>query len=278
MMTSNQVHYVVHVSGGLTSFWALKRTIELAGTENTTGYFADTKGAKDKDNIHAGEDQDTYRFLRDIAVHLGAKIYRVADGRNIWDIMRHKRAIRMYNEYTPCSAILKTELLDRVIAERHGSNIVQVFGMNWHEEHRMMRVSQAKDTKVWFPLLAIPFVENEDILAYLAEHNIQPPRLYAKGFEHNNCGGFCVRAGFAHFAQLYYAMPDRYLYHENRELEFIEHIGKVITILKRKRKGVIEYITLRDFRLELESGTAKYSRNDIGGCGCYTSGYAISAT
>ena len=39
--------YIVNVSGGLTSFEALRRTIEPHGKENTHAYFADTKQEDD---------------------------------------------------------------------------------------------------------------------------------------------------------------------------------------------------------------------------------------
>lgn len=61
------MQYVVNFSAGLTSFWAIKCTIERYGRESTHVVFADTKGKKDADNPHAGEDQDSYRFLRDTA-------------------------------------------------------------------------------------------------------------------------------------------------------------------------------------------------------------------
>ena len=47
--------YIVNVSGGLTSFEALRRTIERHGKDSTVAVFADTKI----------EDADSYRFLSD---------------------------------------------------------------------------------------------------------------------------------------------------------------------------------------------------------------------
>ena len=138
--------YIVHISGGLTSFWAAKIAVEQKGKANVEGVFANTKGAKDKDNPHAGEDQDSYRFIKDIAKHLGIRIWSVSDRRNIWDVMHDVRAIKIpQQDYAPCSKHLKQEILDRFIAYQYaGQEITQVFGMNWDEKHRIYRLMQAK--------------------------------------------------------------------------------------------------------------------------------------
>jgi orotidine-5'-phosphate decarboxylase len=49
------MHYIVNVSGGLTSFEALRRTIERHGKAAVTAVFANTRM----------EDRDLYRFLAD---------------------------------------------------------------------------------------------------------------------------------------------------------------------------------------------------------------------
>ena len=63
--------YIVNVSGGLTSFEALRRTIERHGKENTHAIFADT----------SIEDEDLYRFLDDQERYFDITIERVKDGR-----------------------------------------------------------------------------------------------------------------------------------------------------------------------------------------------------
>lgn len=40
-----------------------------------------------------------------------------------------------------------------------------------------------------------PYLSKVDMLEVLKADGIEPPRLYAMGFAHNNCGGFCCRAG-----------------------------------------------------------------------------------
>lgn len=125
-------------------------------------------------------------------------------------------------------------------------------------------------------------MSKEEMLLELDKIGIKRPRLYEMGFHHNNCGGFCVRAGFGHFAQLYEKLPDYYRRCEEYEQEVIKHIGKEVSILRRSKvvkkynpNGTmykdkeITLVTLRDYRLELESKNVEVDYNDIGGCGCF---------
>lgn len=264
--------YIVNLSGGLTSAWALKCTIDTFGLHNTEVYFADTKGKKDADNPHAGEDQDSYRFIRDLSKHFKIPIWRVADGRNIWDVMWDKRCITM-QAFAPCSNALKTTILDSTIYRKYKPHeVTRVFGMQWNEVGRMATLQAILPSSCWFPLAEKPYVEKEDIKRWLLENNIAVPRLYDLGFEHNNCGGFCVRAGKAHFARLWYTLPERYLYHEQKEAELCDYLGKRVTVLFETRQGIKYRISLREFRERLQSGTAKYDPLDYGACGCFLAG------
>lgn len=111
-----------------------------------------------------------------------------------------------------------------------------------------------KPFRVWFPLAEAPFVNKIDIIEALQTHNVSAPRLYAEGFEHNNCGGFCVKAGMGQMAHLYKRIPERYLYHEKKEQEFQEFIGEEVTILSQTTKGVRRNLSLKELRLRIEAG------------------------
>lgn len=185
--------------------------------------------------------------------------------------MRDRRAIKL-QEFAPCSYVLKQQLIDNYIDQRFGV-CIRVFGMSWQEPHRMERLAKRLGTdRVWFPLAEQPYIEKDEIKSYCVDHGIEPPRLYDLGFEHNNCGGFCVRAGKAHFARLYATMPDRYLYHEQKEQEIREFLQKDVSILTETRDYVKYPLTLRAFRERLECGTAKYNPHDFGACGCFVNG------
>ena len=106
----------------------------------------------------------------------------------------------------------------------------------------------------WFPLAEPPYGNKSRIINELSELKIKAPRLYAAGFEHNNCGGFCVKAGMGQMVHLLKTLPERYAYHETKELEFQEWIGKDVSILTQARNGVKHNLTLRELRTRVEAG------------------------
>ncbi len=259
--------YIVNVSGGLTSFEALRRTLERYGKENTHAIFADT----------SIEDEDLYRFLDDQERYFGITIERVKDGRTPWQVMKDEGYIQLRSksgiDIVACSRLLKRELIDGLIDARyaHGT-YTRVFGMDWTEMHRVKRLRAAlalDETLSWFPLLERPFVDKCLIAKSLEKMGIAVPRLYALGFEHNNCGGGCVKAGQAHFAHLFFTLPEVYALWEAKEEEIRQHLGKDVSILKDRRGGCTRPMTIRDFRLRLESGDTTYDKEDWGGCGCF---------
>jgi hypothetical protein len=112
-----------------------------------------------------------------------------------------------------------------------------------------------------------PYLSKADILKTLVASGIEPPRLYKLGFPHNNCGGFCVKAGQAQFAKLLEHFPDRYRDHERKEWETREIIGSDVTILRDRRGGKTKPMTLTAFRERVEAGET-FDRSDWGGCAC----------
>ena len=54
----------------------------------------------------------------------------------------------------------------------------------------------------WFPLIEPPFGNKSRIIKELRSAGVREPRLYGAGFVHNNCGGFCVKAGKGQMAHL----------------------------------------------------------------------------
>ena len=175
-MTMTKV--VVHLSGGAASWMAGKRAAAKYGTEGMVCLFADTMS----------EDEDTYRFLPEAAANIGAPLVRLADGRTIWEVFRDERFLGN-SRIDPCSRILKREIMDDWI-KTNAPDSIQVFGFDWHEAHRLERMRQIRpDLRIEAPLLDKPLLMKSQILAMLRGEGITPPRLYAMGFDHNNCGG-----------------------------------------------------------------------------------------
>jgi hypothetical protein len=87
----------------------------------------------------------------------------------------------------------------------------------------------------------------------------------------HNCGGFCVRAGQAQFRLLLQQNRDRYLFHEGKEQELREYLGKDVTILKEVVNGQPVPLSLTSFRerQDRQPGLFDFDEFDFGGCGCF---------
>jgi hypothetical protein len=274
---------VVMYSGGALSWAAAMRTIERHGRENLRLLFTDT----------SMEDEDLYRFLDDSEKQLGVEIVRIKDGRTPWDVYRDKRMMGN-TRMDPCSAELKRKIGQRWLADT-ASGATLVFGIDWTEMHRLEGLTAryaAMGYGVEAPMCDAPWKTKSMVFEWMRECGIEPPRLYAMGFAHNNCGGFCCRAGQGNFATLLKQMPERYAFHEQKEQEMRDFLGKDVAILRdRKTIRLTEPITvidedtdeerivweiestlpltLQEFRKRIESSDLTPDLFEIGGCGCF---------
>lgn len=246
-------------SGGVGSWGAARRTVDEHGAENATLLFADT----------LIEDEDLYRYLDQAAANVGAELVRIAEGRDPWQVFFDGRFLGN-TRIDPCSRVLKRELMRRWLEEhRDPADTVVVLGFDWTEMHRAERAAPYWEPwTVEAPLCERPYVAKADLIDSLRAEGIEPPRLYALGFEHNNCGGFCIKAGQAQFERLLRVLPDRYRYHERREQELREYLGKDIAILRDRTGGQLRPLTLREFRERLEIDPTLFDGSEWGACSC----------
>lgn len=253
---------VVMFSGGAGSWAAAKRVADTHGTEGLTLLFTDT----------LIEDEDLYRFLDDAAANIGAPLVKIAEGRTPWQVFFDERFLGN-SRVDPCSKILKRQMADRWLkANRDPASTTVYVGIDWTEEHRFTGLRDRRALDGWryeAPLCEAPFISKRDVLEWLKHEGIAPPRLYAMGFAHNNCGGFCVKAGQGHFANLLSQMPERYAEHETNEERIRAYLGKDVSMLTDRRgDGKKKPLTLRALRELIQSG-AQIDAFDIGGCGCF---------
>ena len=122
-----------------------------------------------------------------------------------------------------------------------------------------------------------PWMTAGQIYAWLKMEGIERPRLYDMGFAHNNCGGFCVKAGEGHFVHLLREIPDLYAYHEEQERLFNESrpgraVQTVLAPQRRQPDGSVKRVpmTLKKFREEVAENDSQINMFDIGGCGCFS--------
>jgi hypothetical protein len=250
--------HVVMFSGGVGSWTAAKRVAARHGTEGMVLLFADT----------LVEDADLYRFIEEAASDVGAPLVKIAEGRTPWEVMRDERIIGN-SRFDPCSKILKRKFLDKWRNANCNPETATIYvGIDWTEQHRLTAI-QAR-TKPWryeAPLCEPPYLSRGEVFALLDAAQIKPPRLYAQGFPHNNCGGACVKAGQAQWALLLRTNRPLYLEREAWENEMREAVGDH-SILKDRRGGTVKPLTLRAFRERLEAQADAFNDNDWGGCAC----------
>ena len=251
---------IVMFSGGAGSWATAKRVKERHPDDPLVLVFADTKA----------EDPDLYRFLQDSAANLNARLVWLQDGRDLWEVFRDKRFIgnsRLAN----CSHLLKQKpAREWLEANVQPDDAVIYVGIDWTETHRLASIVEAyKPYRAEAPLTEPPFMDKAAVLEWMRREGIEPPRLYALGFAHNNCGGFCVRAGQAQFKRLLEVFPERYAYHEAQEESMRQMLDRDVSILSEQRQGHKVPLTLRSFRERQESQPGLFDADDWGGCGCF---------
>lgn len=250
--------HVVFFSSGIASWVAARRVVERFGASNTLLVFADT----------GIEDEDNYRFLYEAAVDVGAQLVHLKDGRTPWDVFRDDRFLGNTRLAT-CSKRLKQEICKRYIAELK-CPFTLYLGIDGMESHRIPAIEKGyAPYSVDFPLCWDPWLTRDQYFDLAASRALVPPRLYALGFSHANCGGFCVKAGHSAFRKLLETFPDRYAHHEEQEQQLRDYLGKDVTILRDRRGGKTKPMTLRRFREMQQTGQLSFDHEDWSTCGCF---------
>jgi hypothetical protein len=252
--------HIVSYSGGAASFVAAHLAVEKYGASSVTLVFCDTMI----------EDPDLYRFVREGAEALGCEFVRVADGRNPWDVFRDRK-YQGNTRTAHCTVELKGKIFARWLSENfEPDQCVIHFGFDWTEEHRLKEAR-----KNWAPytcealLCAPPYLSKAQVHQVVDDYDIELPRLYGLGFVHNNCGGFCVRAGQAHFETLLRELPEVYAWHEAQQEQLMLDVPTVRPFLRIVRNKVTHYLTLKQYREHLQRG-GEFDPFEYGGCGCFS--------
>lgn len=227
--------------------------------------FADVGGRHE--SIHDGEDEDCYRFIHSASRNIGAELVILNQGRNIWEVFRDDRFLgnaRLAN----CSKFLKQRparkwLEDNTVAE----NTNVYVGIDWQELHRLPAIKNAYlPWKAFAPLTDPPYLDKDDMLKWCTDEKLAPPRMYAQGYPHANCGGGCVRAGQGQFKLLYENDPERYAYWEAQEHALRKHLNKDVAILRERNiEAINAYCDAKGLpRLVPKEFVTEYETNDEG--------------
>ena len=253
--------HVVMMSGGITSWAAARRVADQHGTDGMVLLFADT----------LAEDPDLYRFLDEAAADIGVPITRVADGRTPQQVHEDVRLIGN-PMIAPCSRVLKQEPCRRWLEGNTDPADTTVYvGIDWSEMHRLPAIERGwAPWPVSAPMCEPPYLDKRGLINAARERGIVEPRLYGLGFEHNNCGGACVRGGQAQWAHLLRVFPDRFASWEAHEQAMRERLGTDRTILRDRTGGSTKPLPLVELRRRVEEQPETLDGLDWGGCGCFT--------
>lgn len=294
---------IIMTSGGIGSWACARRVADEFGTDDMVLLFADTL-IEDEDlyRFVAEVAGDIYKtpswkiegaveFLRYLPTIESGEIEKrkkqliewhrlmmmltpihiVCDGRTPWEVFEDVRMIGN-SRIDPCSRILKRELLDKWRDKNcMPEDTIVYVGIDWTEKHRLDRLQErVKPWKYEAPFCAPPYRLKSEMLKDLESRGIKRPRLYDMGFPHNNCGGFCIKAGHSAFRLLLKNMPERYAEHEAHEAR-LRKMGIDGTILRDRSGGTTKPVTLKQFRewQEKLEWAANLPDDDLAaGCGC----------
>lgn len=251
--------HLVQFSTGAASAEVAWRVAAEHGPENVVLLTADT----------LAEDDDNWRFAKEVVARLGCEWVVLADGRTPMQAGRDRKCVPN-NRMAVCSQILKRDLLAAYRAEHYDpASTITYLGYDWTEPHRVE--AARKHWAPWTvqcPLTQPPYLWKGQILDLFRERGIEPPRLYGYGFQHANCGGACVRGGQAQWSLLLQVNRTRYLEWEAEEETSRAELGKDVSILRDRTGGTSHPLPLAEFRERIERQPSLFDADDWGACGC----------
>lgn len=255
------MRHVVQFSTGIGSAEVARRVVAEHGARNVDLLTADT----------LVEDDDNWRFAREVVALLGTRWTVLADGRTPMRAGRDARVVPN-NRMAVCSRVLKRDLLRAYIDRTYEPAETTIhLGFDWTEQHRL--AAAAAPWRPWHidaVLTRPPYTHKARLLDEWRARGIEPPRLYAQGFSHANCGGACVRGGQAQWNLLLSVNRGRYLEWENEEEATRQLLGKDVSILRDRTNGGLVPLTLRTFREQREANVSLFDSDDWGACGCFS--------
>ena len=258
MNKQEQIEYIVSYSGGIGSFLAAERLKRENPMSTIRLVFCDTKI----------EDEDLYRFLEESAKALDLELIKIEDGRNPWELFTDI-GYQGNSRIAPCSSQLKRRVFDTWLADNYPDrDCIIVMGVDWQEQERLERAQKNNPKfKVIAPLCDKPWLNESDKLDILKHYDLKRPRLYDLGFPHNNCGGFCVRAGLGQFKLLQKHFPERFQWHKEQQNKLVETRPEANKpFLRKVVKGELNYLTLEEFE---NQELSKNEQLEFMGCGCF---------
>lgn len=160
--------------------------------------FSDTKA----------EDEDTYRFGREVVEKWGLNLIERSDGRHLWQVFEDQHMIPA-RQIPMCSIQMKIKQGEGYLKSITEPGRVAI-GYDLDEEDRiakMLSLWSHPTLKVWFPLIEWG-VSKQQCFGFFAERGVQTPRIY-RHFHHANCLP-CKNFEFKDWIALKYHYPEKF--------------------------------------------------------------------
>jgi hypothetical protein len=200
------------------------------------------------------EDPDVWRLCDAVCSMIGVEMEYIGTHRQPFDAFYEQRFLGN-SRIDPCSKYLKRQVIGRWMTNHYHSSDVMYVGIGAYEAHRWEAVYTRwadSGVRVEMPLMQQPHWTRESQMQFCRDTVGFVPRLYKYGFNHNNCGGACVKAGQREWARLLYYLPDVYDWWERQEHEFRKWIKRNVAILKKTKHGTSYPLTLRTLRRRMQ--------------------------
>jgi hypothetical protein len=173
------------------------------------------------------EDEDTYRFGKQVAQRWELDLRNASTGEDLWNWFRANNMIPA-RQLSPCARHFKIEPSQLFLSTITGDARV-AYGYDINETERAERTAtnwKIDNLSVWFPLIEWG-VSKSQCFGYFQEHNIAPPRMY-QHFQHANCLP-CKNFRMNDWLALAYHYPDKFaeamVFEEQTGLKWMQDEG-----------------------------------------------------
>lgn len=237
--------HIVSFSTGILSALTIERVINRYGKADVIIVFMDT----------LIEDDDNYRFSREVEARFGIEFVKLTDGRNPYQVAEDHHTIPN-SRIAACTEELKIWVFRRYLKTLEKPLTIHI-GYDFEEMHRCEPTRKNYESlgyKVDFPMLWKPYEFRRYETIVRDEWGIEPPRMYAMGYTHANCGGCCVKQGQGDWIRTLINFPERYAKAEAWEREMRENPTNAdYAILKDRTGGALKALTLQELRERYEA-------------------------
>ncbi len=229
---------VVGFSGGVTSAWCAGWALKNYPKDEVILLFHDTKE----------EDEDTYRFIKEMSMALKHSITERSDGRSVTELFRDEGALAN-QQMAFCSRILKAEQSEKYFAELRSqgvTEIIKILGFSSAEWERVQRATMHGERggyKLRFPVIEDK-VTKQECADWCKAQGPCLPRMYSWS-DHANCVG-CVRGGKAYWLAVKENRPDVFEQRKQLEIEFGHTISNRYSLVQIEQEGLKRRVGRRE--------------------------------